>query len=195
LSPNKKESEEVKLFGEWDYSTLTVEDPGLRPYISFKPVYVPHTAGRHEHQRFQKSQVPIVERLANELMRPGRAGGKKARSIKMVENALRIVNLKTEKNPLEVLVKTIENSAPREDTTRVSYGGVSYNIAVDISPQRRVDIALRFIAEAARKASFGNPKTVDECLAEEIILASTADSRSYAVSKRNEMERVAFSSR
>jgi len=195
LNPKKKKTEEIKLFEEWDYDGVTVEDPGLRRYISFKPVFIPHTGGRHEHKRFQKSKIPIVERLVNELMRPGHAGGKKARAIKIVENALRIIHLKTGKNPIDVLVKAIENSAPREDTTRVSYGGVSYHIAVDISPQRRVDLALRFIAEAARKSAFGNPKPIDECLAEEIIMASVADSRSYAISKKNEMERIAYSSR
>jgi small subunit ribosomal protein S7 len=195
LSRKKKQTEDIRLFGEWDYEGITVEDPGLKQYISFKPAIVPHTAGRHEHKRFQKSQVPIAERLVNELMRPGHAAGKKIRAMKIVENALRIVNLKTGENPLGLLVKAIENSAPREDTTRVSYGGVSYHVAVDLAPLRRVDLALRFIAEAARKSAFGNPKSVDEWLADEIIMASSADGRSYAISKKNEMERIAYSSR
>lgn len=195
LSRKKKQIQEIKLFYEWDYEGVTIEDPGLKRYISFKPVFIPHTAGRHEHQRFQKSQTPIVERLVNNLMRPGHAAGKKTRSIKTVENALRIINLKTGKKPLGLLVKAIENSAPKEDTTRVSYGGVAYHVAVDISPQRRVDLALRFIAEAARKSAFGKPKPLDECLADEIIMASVGDSRSYAISKKNEMERISYSSR
>lgn len=195
MSRSKKQSEDIKLFGEWDFDEVAVEDPGLKQYVSFKPVFIPHSGGRHEHKRFQKSQVPIAERLINEIMRPGHAAGKKVRSMKIVENALKIINLKTGENPLQVLVKAIENSAPREDTTRVSYGGVSYHVAVDISPQRRVDLAIRFIAEAARKSAFGNPKSIDECLADEIVIASSGDSRSYSISKKNEMERVAYSSR
>jgi small subunit ribosomal protein S7 len=68
-------------------------------------------------------------------------------------------------------------------------------VAVDVSPQRRVDLAIRWIAEGARKAAFSNVKTIDECLADEIILAANRDSKSYAVSKRNEQERIALSSR
>jgi small subunit ribosomal protein S7 len=68
-------------------------------------------------------------------------------------------------------------------------------MAVDISPQRRVDLALRFLSEGARKQSFGNPKALDEYLAEELELAAKQDVKSYAVKKRNEMERIARSSR
>jgi small subunit ribosomal protein S7 len=66
---------------------------------------------------------------------------------------------------------------------------------VDISPQRRVDLALRFLSEGARKTAFGNPRSLDEWLAEDLILAANKDVKSYAVQKRNEMERVARSSR
>ena len=170
-------------------------DPGLKRYVCLKPVYIPHSGGRQEHKRFQKSNVSIVERLANNLMRPGRSGGKKARTLNVVKNALEIVSLKAEKNPIEVLVRAVENASPCEDTTRVSYGGVVYHVSVDIAPQRRVDIALRLLAEAVRKASFGNPKTIEECLADELVSAANRDSKSYAVSKRDEMERIALSSR
>lgn len=187
--------EGLKLFNKWSFEGIEVKDPGLRRYISLKPVILPHSGGRHEHVRFKKSEVNIVERLVNQLMRPGRSGGKKAKAIGIVKNAFEIIHLRTGKNPIEVLVRAIENSAPCEDTTRISYGGIVYHVAVDISPQRRVDLALRFIAEGARKASFNNPKTIEECLAEEIILASMGDIRSYAVQRKNEIERIALASR
>lgn len=151
--------------------------------------------GRHEHGRFRKSEMNIVERLANNLMRPGKNSGKKLRSIKIVRNAFEIVQLRTGGNPLEALVRAIESSAPCEDTTRISYGGIVYHQAVDISPQRRVDLALRFIAEGTRNAAFGNPKPLEECLAEELVLAANKDVKSYAVQKRNEMERVSLHAR
>lgn len=192
----KKEREEAKLFGKWSFSEIKVQDLGLEKYISLEPgTYIPHSGGRHEHVQFKKSEVNIVERLVTHLMRPGRSGGKKARAIRTVKNAFEIISLKTGKNPIEVLVRALENAAPCEDTTRISYGGIIYHVAVDVSPQRRIDLALRFLTEGAKKATFGNPKTFDECLAEEIILAASRDSRSYAVSKRDEMERVALSSR
>jgi len=192
---SKKEIEEIKLFGKWDFKDIEVRDPGLKRYICLRPVYVPHSMGRHEHKRFGKAEVNIVERLVNNLMRPGKNAGKKLRAINVVKNAFEIIHLRTGENPIQVLVRAIENSAPCEDTTRISYGGIVYHLAVDISPQRRLDLALRFICEGARQASFGNPKPLEECLAEEIILAANNDMKSYAVSKRHEMERIALASR
>ena len=186
---------EIKLFGKWSFEGVEVKDPGLKRYLSLKPVYVPHSMGRHEHGRFRKAEVNIVERLINDLMRPGRSAGKKARTINLVRNAFEIIHLRTEKNPIEILVRAVENSALCEDTTRISYGGVVYHMAVDVAPQRRVDLALRFISEGARKTTFGNPRSYEECLADELILAANNDMKSEAIRKRNEMERVARASR
>ena len=155
-------TEEIKLFGKWSYEGIQVQDLGLKQYISLKPVHVPHSMGRHEHGKFHKAKVNIVERLINNLMRPGNSAGKKTRTINLVKNALEIVNLHTGENPIKVLVTAVENTSPGEDTTRISYGGIAYHMAVDISPQRRVDLALRFLSEGARKQSFGNTKTLDE---------------------------------
>ena len=195
MSKESKKMPEIKVFGKWSVEGLEAHDQGLKKYVSLKPSLTPQTGGRHEHQRFRKSSINIVERLVNNMMRHGRSGGKKAKAISIVRNALDIVNLKTGKNPLEVLLKAIENSAPCEDVTRIAYGGIVYPISVDISPQRRVDLTLRFLTEGVRQASFSNPKTIDEALADEIIAASIRDSKSFAVRKRDEMERVALSSR
>ena len=99
------------------------------------------------------------------------------------------------KNPIEILVRAIENAAPAEDVTRIAYGGIVYPISVDIAPQRRVDIALRYITNLSRQASHNNPKTVDECLADELILAAARDPKSASVKKRDEIERIALASR
>jgi small subunit ribosomal protein S7 len=172
-----------------------VEDLGLQRYISLKPIVIPHSMGRHEHKRFRKASISIVERLVNNLMRPGKNAGKKARAINIVKHAFEIISLRAGKNPVEVLVKAVENSAPCEDTTRISYGGIVYHLSVDVAPQRRVDLALRNITEAARKASINNPRSIEECLAEELILAANRDIKSHAVSKRYELERVAQANR
>jgi small subunit ribosomal protein S7 len=183
------------LFGKWSWKGIEVNDPGLKRYICLKPVTVPHSMGRHEHHRFGKAEVNIVERLVNQLMRPGKNAGKKSRAIKFVKNAFEIIHLQTGRNPIEVLVRAIENAAPCEDTTRIMYGGIVYHQAVDVSPQRRVDLALRWIAEGARLAAFSNPKSFEECLAEEIILAANKDLKSYAIQRRNELERIALHAR
>ena len=187
--------QEITLFGKWSFDGIEVEDPGIKRYIPLKPVYIPHSMGRHEHGKFRKAKVNIVERLTNNLMRPGSSAGKKTRAINLVKNAFEIIHLRTRQNPIQILVRAIENTAPCEDTTRISYGGIAYHMAVDISPQRRVDLALRFLSEGARKTAFSNPRSLDECLAEDLILAANKDVKSYAVQKRNEMERVARSSR
>ena len=191
----EKQERETRLFGKWSFKNVPKRDLGLDKYISLRPVVVPHSMGRHEHKRFRKASVNIVERLANNLMRPGKNAGKKARVTNIVKHALEIVNLRTGKNPVEVLVKAVENSSPCEDTTRISYGGIVYHLSVDVAPQRRIDLALRHITEGARNASANNPRSIDECLAEELIMAGNNDMKSYAVAKRNEIERVAQASR
>jgi len=185
----------VKLFDKWSFEKIEVHDMGLKRYVSLNPVYIPHSGGRHEHNRFGKSNVNIVERLVGNLMRPGRNGGKKSKAITIVRHAFAIIHLKTGENPIQVLVNAVENSAPCEDTTRVRYGGMSSRLSVDIAPQRRLDLALRYIAEGAQRVSFNNIKSIDECLADEIILAANRDGKSYAVQKRDEVERIALSSR
>jgi small subunit ribosomal protein S7 len=190
-----EESQTIKLFEKWDFNGVEVQDLGLKQYIQLRPIYIPHSGGRHEHKRFDKSKINIVERLTNNMMRHGRNCGKKAKAISIVKMAFEIIKLKTGNNPIKVLVEAIENSAPCEDTTRIGYGGIAYHRAVDISPQRRVDLALRFLTEGARRTAFGNRKTIEECLSDELIAAAEGDSQSHAVSKRDEMERVALSSR
>jgi small subunit ribosomal protein S7 len=195
LSQTQTEKLEIKLFEKWSFKAIEVKDLGLQRYISLRPIVVPHSMGRHEHQRFRKANVNIVERVTNNLMRPGKNAGKKAKAMNIMKHALEIVNLRTGKNPVEMVVRAVENSAPCEDTTRISYGGIVYHMSVDVAPQRRVDLALRNICEGARQASVNNPRSIEECVADELVLAANHDMKSYAVSKRHELERVAQASR
>jgi small subunit ribosomal protein S7 len=203
LSRQSLEYPNLLLWERWDLSGVRVQDEGLKNVISVRPVLVPSSGGRHEHKKFGKTRVNIVERLVNEMMHfgkkyaknTGRMGGKKQKASNIVKAALVIVELRTGQNPVQQLVKAIENAAPNEDTTRLSYGGVVYHQSVDISPVRRVDLALRFISEGVRTAAFGSPRTVEEVLADEIIQAAAGDANSFSVKKKNEQERVAMASR
>ncbi len=186
---------EIKLFQRWSFKEIKVNDLGLQRYLNLTPMVAPHSMGRHEHQRFRKANVNIVERLINELMRPGKNAGKKAKATNIIRQAFEIINLRTNKNPIEVLVRAVEHSAPCEDTTRISYGGVVYHLSVDVAPQRRIDLALRHITEGARAASLNNPRSIEECIADELVLAGNNDIKSAGVAKRHEIERVAQSSR
>ena len=125
----------------------------------------------------------------------GRMGGKKQRAMNIVKSAFDIIALETGKNPIEALVRAVENASPNEDTTRIAYGGVVYHVSVDISPQRRLDLALRFISEGVRGASFASRRSVEEILADEIMAAVRNDTNSYSIKKKNEQERVAMASR
>ena len=191
------------LFEKWDPSGIKIEDQGLQRAISLKPSIAVTSMGRHEHKKFGKLEVNIVERVANNIMHfgkknaknAGRMGGKKQRALKVVASTLDIIALKTGHNPIEVVGRAVENSSPNEDTTRIAYGGVVYHVAVDIAPSRRVDLALRFISEGLREAAFSNTRNVEEILADEIIMAAKNDTNSFAIKKKNEQERIAMSSR
>lgn len=189
------DGKKVLLFGKWDLEEVKVRDKSLEPYICLKPALVPHSEGRHAKARFQKSKVSIVERLINQLMRPGENAGKKFLAANIVRRAFDIIELKSGENPVQVLVWAIENASPREETTRVVYGGILYHISVDVSPQKRVDFALWGICEGARLAAFNNPKPIEECLASEIVAAAYGDPGSYALRRKEEIERIALAAR
>jgi small subunit ribosomal protein S7 len=198
-----REHVNISLFNKWDTDKIQVKDLGLQKVISLKPAVIPITSGRHVRQRFRKAEVNIVERLANKMMHfgkryaknTGRMGGKKAKMLTVIRTALDIIHLETGKNPVELLVSAIENASPNEDTTRIVYGGVVYHVSVDVAPLRRVDLALRFIAEGVRESTYSNPRSIEEALATEIISAANHDMSSHAIKKKNEQERIAMASR
>lgn len=197
------ETQNLLLFRKWDLSNIEIKDPGLKNVISLKKEVMPLSFGRSALKRFNKADVNIVERLTNKISHfgkkyaknTGRMGGKKITAINTVKAALEIIHLKTGKNPIEVLVRAVEHSSPNEDTTRIVYGGTVYHVSVDVAPLRRVDLALRFIAEGVRDASFSNPKAIEENLAEHLILAAANDMNAPSVKKKNELERIAMASR
>ena len=156
---------------------------------------MPHTAGRYQTKRFRKAQCPIVERLTNSLMMHGRNNGKKLLAVRIVRHAMEIVHLLSDQNPIQVIVDAIINAGPREDATRIGSAGVVRRQAVDISPLRRVNQAIFLLTTGAREAAFRNTKTCAECLADELINAAKGSSNSYAIKKKDEIERVASASR
>jgi small subunit ribosomal protein S7 len=98
-------------------------------------------------------------------------------------------------NPVQALVKAIENAAPREETTRIRQGGIIAHRAVDVSPARRADISLSFITHGAAQRAFNKKQPMAAALAEEILSAMNYDTKTYSISKREELERVAQSAR
>lgn len=128
-------------------------------------------------------------------MRFGRNNGKKLMALRIVKHSFEIIHLLTDQNPVQVLVDAVINCGPREDSTRVGGGGAVRRQACDVSPLRRVNQALFLIATGAREAAFRNIKTIAECLADEVVNAAKGSSNSYAIKKKDEIERVAKSNR
>ena len=197
------------IFNKWDTADVKINDLGIANYIMLDTKIIPHTFGKGTRKRFAKGSVNVVERLVNKLMRSGqgkrkmsgkyirgRGGcGKKLQALNIVETAFDTVENKTKTNPVQVLVDAIGNASPREDTTRIKRGGISYAQAVDVAPMNRVDEALKNIALAAFAGSFKNKRAPSDALADELILASKGDIKSFSVKRRDEIERIAKSSR
>jgi small subunit ribosomal protein S5e len=191
-------TQEVKLFNKWNLDEVEVRDMALADFLAIKgkhATYVPHTAGRYQRKAFRKAQCPIVERLVCTLMRSGRNTGKKIMAVRIIKHTLDLIYVLTDMNPIQVLVDAIINAGPREDSTRIGTAGVVRRQAVDVSPFRRVNQALYLMSTGAREAAFRNIKTIAECLADEIINASRGSSNSYAIKKKDEIERVSKANR
>ncbi|KAI3926017.1 hypothetical protein MKW98_028153 [Papaver atlanticum] len=190
---------DVKLFNKWTFDDIEVGDISLVDYIgvnaSKHATYVPHTAGRYSAKRFRKAQCPIIERLTNSLMMHGRNNGKKLMAVHIIKHAMDIIHLLTDANPIQIIVDAVINSGPREDATRIGSAGVVRRQAVDISPLRRVNQAIYLLTTGARESAFRNVKTIAECLADELINAAKGSSNSYAIKKKDEIERVAKANR
>ena len=197
---------DVKAFNRWPAEGIKVEDEGLKSYINLEPRVVPKTGARYVGSRFHKSRVFIVERLINKLMIPGHKSkkhfktsnhitGKAQKAYFIVEECFKIIESRTKENPVKVFVKALENAAPREEIITIEYGGARYPKAVECSPQRRIDVALRYMTQGSYHKAFNSKKPIEEFLAEEIINAYKCSSASNAIAKKHEIERQADASR
>ncbi len=186
---------ELKLMGKYSVNDVIIHDQSLAKYINLTSALNLHTGGRFSNYFAGKANMNTVERLINKLMRTEKWTGKKYSAYSILKDAFDIVEKRTKQNPIQALINSIENASPREEVTRLRYGGIAVPKAVDVSPSRRLDIALRNIALGATKSSFKNKKPIEVCLAEEIINASKNSADSYAVSKKEEIERIAKSAR
>jgi small subunit ribosomal protein S7 len=196
----------VLAFNRWSVEGITINDPGLKAYISIEPRIVPRTGGRTAKFRFHKSNTFIIERLMNRLMNAGHRSkkhkitsykltGKGTTAYNIMEKTLEYIENKLKQNPVVVVVKAIENAAPREEIVTIEYGGAKYPKAVEVAPQRRVDQALKYLTQSAYQKSFNSKRSIVNCLAEELIAASQNSGMSGAISKKLEMERQSDSSR
>merc|ERR1719492_454897 len=129
------------------------------------------------------------------IMRYGRNCGKKSLAVQHMKQVFEIIHLLTGDNPIDVLVKAVENGGAREDSQRIGAGGVVRRQSVDVSPLRRVNQAMYNMSVGARTAAFRNIASFSECLADEIIACANKDPTSAAIKKKDELERIAKSNR
>jgi len=197
----------LKIFNRWETEGIAIGDPGLRNYINLRPVIIPRTFGKLTDKQFHKSQMNIVERLVNHIYVAGHRGkkhmitsgknvGKTLTIWNVIKDAFEDIEKRTNKNPIEVLVKAIENAAIREEITSFQVGGIIVRKAVITSPQRRVDLALRLICQSSYQKSFNNSKRMADALADEIFAAYNNDPQnSYSIKEKERKEREAGGAR
>jgi small subunit ribosomal protein S7 len=204
----RKRGDRMDLFGKFSNS-VALKDLGITQYLSVKPMIIPQSHGRHAKNRFWRRKVHVVERFANKLMVTGHSKGtkkhvwsgrnntgKKTKILIAIEKAFDKIAEKSGKNPIQVLVSAVENAAPRVETTSVEYGGVRHPVAVDVSPQRRVDLALKFLAIGSTQKTIKSKKSLSDAIYSELMAAAEGgDAKSFAVDRKDTIERQAEASK
>jgi small subunit ribosomal protein S7 len=196
----------MKIFDLFDVSDIKVEDPGLRRYIDIGGKLLIKNQGREGKEKFGRAKINILERFIHILMCPGHRGskqkimthwasGKWSKKAMIMIKTLKIIEERTKQNPIQVFIKAVENAAPRDEVTTIEYGGARYPQAVDISPMRRISLAMRNMRNGAYDKSFGKSAKIENTLADEIIAASNNSTESKAIARKNETEKMADSSR
>ncbi|OYT34426.1 MAG: 30S ribosomal protein S7 [Candidatus Aenigmarchaeota archaeon ex4484_52] len=197
---------EINFFNKWSVKDIKITDSGLQKYINLTPVYFPKTGGKNTKSPFAKSKTSIIERLINRLFVVGHKGkkhkitsgtnvGKTIRAMNSVYKAFEDIELKLKKNPIEVLVMAIQNSAPIEEVVSFQRRAIVVRDITLTSPQRRVDLALRHICQGTYRNSFNKKTTLWRALSQEIINAYNNNSNSYAIFEKERREKEAMGAR
>jgi small subunit ribosomal protein S7 len=198
--------EKILLFNRWDVSEVKVTDPGLKGHMNITPLVVPRTGGRYSTVQIHKKKMNLVERFMNKLMVSGHRGkkhkitsGRNTASTQAiyfaVKTSFEIIEKKTNKNPLQILVNAIENAALFEEIASYRLGGIIARQAVVASPHRRLDLALRYITQGIYQTTFKNKLPLSQVIAEELIAAANSDPKSHAIRERTRIEREAEGAR
>ena len=194
------------LFNRWDLSEVSVSDPGLKRYINLSPVVVPKTSGRFSTLSIHKAKMSVVERFMNKLavsghrgkkhkLSSGHAVGKYQNLYKAVKEAFEIIEKRTGKNPVHILVQAIENGALCEEVMGYRMGGTIARKAVTTSPQRRLDVSLKLIAQDIFASSFKSKSSFAQVIAKELTEIANNDQRNRVIRERARIEKEAEGAR
>ena len=142
---------------------------------------------RREVQKREVIPDPVygdvdVTRFTSIVMRDG----KQATAEAIVYGSLRLVEDRTKEEPLKVFRRAVENCQPGVEVKSRRVGGANYQVPVEVRPERRMSLAMRWLVRYSRDRS---GKSMVEKLANEIIEAS--HNRGNAVKKRDDVHRMA----
>jgi small subunit ribosomal protein S7 len=141
-----------------------------------------HAAEKREVLPDAKYGDLVLTKFMNNLM----IDGKKSTAERIVYNAFDRVEAKIKRAPVEVFHEALENIQPSVEVRSRRVGGATYQVPVEVRPERRVALAIRWLIKAARAR---NENTMEERLAGELMDA--VQSRGTAVKRREDTHKMA----
>ena len=141
-----------------------------------------HAAEKREVLPDAKYGDRIVTKFMNNLM----VDGKKSIAETIVYNAFERVQTKLRKEPVDVFHEALDNIKPAVEVRSRRVGGATYQVPVEVRPERREALAIRWLIDASKKR---NEHTMEERLAGE--LADAVQNRGSAVKKREDTHKMA----
>ena len=145
-----------------------------------------HRAEKREIVPDPKYKNDVVTKFMNSVMHDG----KKSVAEAIVYGAMSLIETKTKQDPLGVFRQALDNIMPQIEVRSRRVGGATYQVPVEVRPDRRQALAIRWLLTAARGR---NEKTMTEKLSGELLDA--ANSRGNAVKKREDTHRMAEANR
>ena len=145
-----------------------------------------HRAEKRQVLPDPKFKDVILSKFMNQIM----LDGKKSTAERIVYGALDLVETRAKKNPVEVFHEALESISPAVEVRSRRVGGATYQVPVEVRPERRQALAIRWLAAAAAKR---NENTMRERLAGELMDASQG--RGSAVKKREDTHKMAQANR
>ena len=145
-----------------------------------------HSADKREIQPDPKFANFVVSKFMNSIMRQG----KKSVAESIVYGAFDIIEGKTKQSPISVFEQALDNVKPSVEVRSRRVGGATYQVPVEVRPERAQALAIRWLIEHARKRSENT--MVDRLSAE---LLDAANNRGSAVKKREDTHRMAEANR
>lgn len=130
----------------------------------------------------------LVAKFINKLIRDG----KKSVAQNLFYSAFDLIQ-KQNQDPLLVFERAIQNVGPRQEVRPKRVGGASYQVPIDVRPERRTSLAIRWIIDATRARSNKDYHTFQEKLAQELLDAS--QNLGAAIKKRDTVQRMADANR